>query len=349
MKLLILGGTRFLGHHIAAAARARGHELTLFHRRKHGLAVDRDIETITGDRNLDLSKLRGRQWEAVIDTCGYFPDSVRASAEALAESVERYVFISTVSVYADFSECGMNESSPVVTLSDDDVNRARTIDASGPVSAATYGSLYGGLKVLCERAAEEVLPGRVLSVRPGVIVGPYDYTDRLTWWVARVARGGEVLAPGRPGRHLQFIDVRDLSEWVVAAIEQRQAGLFNATGPAETVTMAGLLETCRTISGSDARFTWASEQFLLDEQVTPWTEMPLWLPEEALPRKRGFMAISSQKALDAGLRDRSLDETVGDLHRWHAGEPQGRTLHAGLPPDREQQLLERWHSVRDVC
>jgi 2'-hydroxyisoflavone reductase len=206
--------------------------------------------------------------------------------------------------------------------------------------------MYGALKALCEQAAEDVLPGRVLRIRPGLIVGAYDYTDRFTYWAARVARGGEVLAPGRPQRYVQFIDVQDLADWIIQMVEQRHTGIYNATGLPETVTMAAVLEACRAVSASDASFTWVSESFLLAEHVTPWTEMPLWLPEEAMPHLQGLMAIHCQKALAAGLRCRSLHETIRDTLRWHAAQEQGRLLQAGLTADREQQLLQKWHATQ---
>jgi 2'-hydroxyisoflavone reductase len=337
MKLLILGGARFLGYHLVAAARAREHDLTLFHRGHQAVAVDPRVEIIHGDRHRDAAKLRGRQWDAVIDTCGYLPGSVRASAEALAEAVEQYVFISSVSVYADLSVSGVDETAPLAGLTREQLQQANAIDTSGPVSASMFGPMYGGLKVLCERAAEEVLPDRVLSIRPGLIVGAHDYTDRFTYWAARVARGGEVLAPGHPGRHVQFIDASDLAEWIVAMVERRHTGVFNATGPPATVTMEALLETCRAVSGSDAFFTWVSESFLLAEDVTPWTEMPLWLPDE---RARGLMSIDCRKAVAAGLRARPLEETIRDVLRWYGAD--GHELHAGLTADREQLLLRKW-------
>ena len=345
MKLLILGGTRFVGHHLVAAARARQHDLTLFHRGKHGAMADAEVETIHGDRYRDLAKLHGRRWDAVIDTCGYLPDSVRASAGALSAAVGQYVFISSVSVYADPRGSAVDETAPVAELTGGQLQQANAIDASGTVSASTFGPLYGGLKVLCERAAEEVMPDRVLTVRPGLIVGARDYTDRFTYWPVRVARGGEVLAPGRPQRYVQFIDVRDLAEWMIAMVERRQTGIFNATGPSESVTMAALLETCRSVSGSDARFTWVREPFLLARQVTPWTEMPLWLPEEA--RRPASRHVDSRKAAAAGLRYRSLEDTIGDVLRWYRDEEQGRDLRAGIAADRELQILREWYDTME--
>jgi len=346
MKLLILGGTRFLGYHLVTAALARQHDLTLFHRGQHAVAALPHVEMIYGDRHQDLAKLHGHQWDAVIDTSGYLPQSVRASAKALAEAMAQYTFISSLSVYADYRVSGLDETAPVATLTSEQLHQANAIDTSGPVSAETYGKMYGALKALCEQAAEDVLPGRVLRIRPGLIVGAYDYTDRFTYWAARVARGGEVLAPGRPQRYVQFIDVRDLADWIVRMVEQRHTGIYNATGLPQTMTLATMLEACRTVSASDASLTWVSESFLLAERVTPWTEMPLWLPEEAMPHMQGLMAIDCQKAQAAGLRCRALHETIRDILWWHAAQEQSRTLRAGLTADREQQLLQKWHATQ---
>ncbi|HYC90516.1 MAG TPA: NAD-dependent epimerase/dehydratase family protein [Thermoanaerobaculia bacterium] len=335
MRLLILGGPRFLGDHLLTAARARGHEVTLFHRGRHSTATA-DAETILGDRNADLAKLRGRTWDAAIDTCGYHPRAVRASAEALSAAVERYIFISSVSVYSD----ALDESAPLETLSAEELRQADAIDVTGTVSAATYGKLYGPLKALCERVAEEVLPGRVLSIRPGVIAGPRDYTDRLTYWAVRVARGGEVLAPEPPDRSVQLIDARDLSEWIVAMAEARATGIYNAAGP--PVTMADLLESCRAASGSDASWTWVSEPFLLTERVTPWTELPLWLPAEASQRRPALTILSARKAVERGLRFRPLHDTIAATLQWFSEER--RELRAGLTAEREWELLRSWHA-----
>lgn len=335
MDLLILGGTRFLGRHLAAAARARGHRLTLFHRGTHAGATDPAVETIAGDRNRDLAKLQGRRWDAVIDSSGYHPQAVRRAAEALAGAVGQYAFISTVSVYADLSASpGVDETAAVARLTGEQLREASAVDTSGQVSAATFGHLYGGLKVLCEAAAEEVFPERVLTVRPGLVVGAHDYTDRFTYWPVCVARGGEVLAPGDPQRYVQFIDARDLAEWIVDMIERRQSGVFNANGPPAAVTMEALLNACRDVSGSDAHFTWVSESFLLSERVTPWTEMPLWLPHN-----QGLMAVDVRKAVAAGLRHRPLHETVRGVLQWYREHERGRTLRTGLTPERERELL----------
>ncbi len=351
MKLLILGGTRFVGRHLVNAALARNHQVTLFNRGNHPSEALTNVETILGDRNTDLSKLQGRHWDAVIDTCGYLPRTVSASAKALSDSVERYVFISSQSVYADVSVIGVDETAPLATLTSEQLEEANAIDSSGPASAVNYGKMYGGLKALCEQAAEEVLPNRVLSIRPGLIVGPDDYTGRFTYWVGRVARGGEVLAPVRPDRYVQFIDVRDLAEWIVRMIEGDKTGVYNASGLPNSITMETILQQCKAVSDSDAYFTWVSEDFLLQEKVAAWSEMPLWLPEEAAPHLRGFMFINSNKAVASGLTFRSLSRTIRDILTANATlNTQHSSLStqnsAGISRDKEQALLRKWHESR---
>ena len=339
MKLLIIGGTRFVGRHLVEAALARNHEVTLFNRGTHAAGA-REVETILGDRYKDLAKLRDRRWDAVVDACGYVPRAVTAAAEVLRDAVDRYVFISSQSAYADVSMRGVDETAPVAQLTSEQLERANKIDTSGNPS---YGELYGGLKALCEQAAEQVMPNRVLIVRPGLIVGPYDYTDRFTYWVVRVARGGEVLAPGRPERPVQFIDARDLAEWIVAMAERRGAGVYNANASPERVTMQDVLDQCRLSSGSDAVFTWVSEEFLNREQVAAWSEMPLWLPEEDAPQLAGFMFIKVDKAVAAGLRIRPVRDTIRDTLTWAKTELSDTSLKAGIDIEREQALLRKWH------
>lgn len=342
MKLLIIGGTKFVGRHLVAAALERGHEVTLFNRGTQSPPFT-GVETIAGDRNKDLDKLQGRRWDTVIDTCGYLPRNVKATAEILSGSVDRYVFISSQSAYADVSEPGVVETAPLRSLTNEQLDRAYAIDTAGQPS---YAELYGGLKALCEQAAEEAMPNRVLIVRPGLIVGPYDYTDRFTYWVVRVARGGEVLAPGRPARPVQFIDARDLAEWIVLMTEGGGAGSYNANRLANRLTMQDVLDECKSSADSDAVFTWASEEFLRDEKVAAWSEMPLWLPEEEAPQLQGFMFVNCDKAFAAGLRIRPLNETVSDTLAWADDELRGTALKAGMDSTREQDLLRKWHESR---
>ena len=328
MKILILGGTVFLGRHLVEAALARGHEVTLFNRGQHHPGLFPDVEKLRGDRDGNLDALRGRRWDAVVDTCGYVPRVVRASADLLAGAVKHYTFISSLSVYADTREPGIDESAPVGKLQDETVEEIT-------------GETYGPLKALCEQAAERAMPGRVLNARPGLIVGPHDPTDRFTYWPARVARGGDVLAPGRPDRRIQFIDVRDLSEWIVRAVEHNLTGVYNANGPDDPLSMGQLLETSKRISGSDATFVWGAEHFLIDSGVQPWSEVPLWIPESDSDAA-GFFAFDCRKAITAGLTFRSLEDTVRDTLEWTVSRLEIGDWRAGLKPEREKELLEAW-------
>jgi 2'-hydroxyisoflavone reductase len=329
MKLLILGGTVFLGRSLVESALARGHQVTRFNRGQHNPDLYPDVERLRGDRDGGLDALRGRRWDALIDPSGYVPRVVRASAELLADAVEHYTFISSISVYPHFRSGGVDESAPVDTLED-------------PTVEEISGGNYGPLKALCEQAAEQALPGRALVVRPGLIVGPHDPSDRFTYWVHRVAQGGEVLAPAHADWHTQIIDVRDLAEWTLHMVEQRQIGVYNATGPAYDLTFGQVLDTCRAVSASDARFTWVSEAFLLENAVTPWSELPLWIPQSDLDML-GFSDVSCAKAIAADLTFRDLATTVRDTLAWDSARADGTAPRAGLAAEREAELLRMWH------
>jgi 2'-hydroxyisoflavone reductase len=324
---LILGGTLFVGRHLVEAALAHGHEVTLFNRGHTNPDLFPEVETLHGDRDGDLSALRGRSWDAVVDPSARIPRWVRATGELLADSVEHYTFISSGSVYADTSRPGVDEDGPVHTLADERVEEI------------TDAETYGALKVLCERAAEELMPGRVLSVRAGLIVGPYDPTGRFTYWVHRIARGGDVLAPEPRLQPVQLIHARDLADWILAVAERRQAGVFNATGPEEPLTMEEVLEECKTATGSDARLVWVDEDFLLENGVEAWSDLPLWLAPAANPAEAAFLAVNVSKAVAAGLRFRPLAETILDTLRRAEPAPE-----AGLAPGRERKLLEAWNA-----
>jgi len=337
MKLLILGGTIFLGRSLVEAALACGHQVTLFNRGQHNSELYPAVEKLRGDRDGGLNALRGRHWDAVVDTSGYIPRLVRASAELLADTVEHYTFISSISVYPHFRSVGQDESAPVGTLDD-------------PTIEEITGDSYGPLKALCEQAVEQALPGRTLVIRPGLIVGPHDYSDRFTYWARRVAQGGELLAPAGPDWHTQIIDVRDLAEWTLRMVEQQRTGVYNATGPEYNLTFGQLLDTSRTISGGDARFTWISEAFLIEKEVAPWSELPLWIPQSD-PDMLGFSDINCAKAIAAGLTFRDLATTARDTLAWDAtradtAEPPARALQprAGLAHEREVELLQAWHN-----
>jgi nucleoside-diphosphate-sugar epimerase len=336
VKILILGGTVFLGRHLIEAALAHGHQVTIFNRGRHNPDSYPEVEKLRGDRSHDVEALEGRRWDAVIDTCGYVPGIVRKSAELLADAVERYTFISSCSVYANYDLGGNDEHAPVRTITSQEVYEAEKIDPGDRASAVSYGQMYGGLKALCERAAEEAMPGRVLNVRAGLLVGSYDYSDRFTYWVHRVAQGGEVLAPGQPGRRVRVIDARDLAEWVIRMTEVRGTGVYNATGAEDGLTMGRLLEECRTVSGSHATIIWASDQFLLDQKVGVWSEMPLWLPEDY----NGIFHVNNDKAIGSGLTFRPLSVTLKETLTWDATRSSDIERQAGLKPERERELLE---------
>ncbi len=326
MKLLIIGGTRFLGRALVDAALAAGHAVTLFNRGQSNPDLYPNVETLHGDRDGGLDVLAGRQWDAVIDTCGYVPRVVGASASFLADAVGHYTFISTLSVYSDPSIVGMDESAPLGTLVDESVEEIT-------------GETYGPLKVLCEQAVDAAMGAEcALHVRAGLIVGSHDLSDRFSYWPYRVAQGGEVLSPGEPGNGVQLIDVRDLAEWTLRATEARLSGPYNTTGPAGKLTMGMVLDTCQAVSGSDAAFTWVSEDFLLAQEVEAYTEMPLWVPAEYA----GFDTFACHKAIAAGLTFRPLAETVQATLDWLATRPADYQWRGGLRPEREAELLRLW-------
>jgi 2'-hydroxyisoflavone reductase len=324
VEVLILGGTRFLGRHLAEEALERGHRVTLFNRGQSDPGLFSEVEELWGERGGDLSPLRGRTWDAAIDTSGYLPREVRHSAELLAGSVGHYTFVSSISVYESFAHTGTDEDAPVLEPPD-------------PEPEDLDWELYGGLKVGCERAAEAAMPGRVLVVRPGMIVGPHDYTDRFPYWRRRVAEGGEVLAPGDPEEQVQLIDARDLAAWMLRMAEEGHTGVYNATGPEHRLTMRGMLEGIREATGSDARFAWASEEFLLAAGVKPWEEMPFWVPREMA----GILAVDVGRAVEAGLVFRPLGETVRDVPGPDAARPEVE-IEAGISREREEELLRAW-------
>ena len=324
MKILILGGTRFLGRHLVNSARARGHDVTLFNRGQTNPNLFGQVDKIQGDREKDLDQLAG-QWDAVIDTCGYFPRIVRMSAEALKGKVENYVFISSISVYSDFSKLGINESDSVGKIEDESIEEIT-------------GESYGPLKALCEKAVQDIFGIDSLIIRPGLIVGPHDPTDRFTYWPVRVARGGHVLAPDSPDALTQIIDARDLSDFIIELIVQNISGVFNVTGPNRPLSFGTLLDTCKLVSASDAKFTWATLEFLNQNNVSPWSDMPAWLPDRG--EDAGFAHVDISKSVNAGLKFLSLEDTVRDTLKWASERPQEYQWKAGLKPEREKELLE---------
>jgi 2'-hydroxyisoflavone reductase len=318
LRLLILGGTKFLGRHTVDAALAAGHDVTSFTRGRTNPDLFPQVERLRGDRDGDLGALAGREWDAVVDTSGFVPRVVRQSAELLRESVGRYVFVSSISVYDDFSQ-PVDESSPLGRLEDP---ASENVDAD-----------YGALKAGCEDVVSEVFGERGTSVRAGLLVGPYDPTERFTYWPRRLAEGGDVLAPGEPAAPAQLVDARDLAAWLLQLAEHGPGGAINATGPAEPLTLGGLLERAIRAVGSDARLVWTDEDRLLAEGVQPWTELPLWAPGAE------FAALQQTqigRALAAGLTFRPLEETVRDTLAWSLEAGEQRPT---LSREREAALL----------
>ena len=338
MRILILGGTGFLGSHLVEAVLARGHQPTLFNRGQTHPERFANVEKLRGDRDPQvepgLAGLQERSWEAVIDTSGYVPRIVKASAEMLAPVLGLYVFVSSRSAYQTAADVGADETAPLATLAD-------------PTTEEVTGETYGGLKALCEQAATAAMPGRVANIRAGLIVGPGDPTDRFTYWPVRVARGGEVLAPGDPNGQVQFIDARDLAAFLVTVVEKGLHGPFNALGPENPLTMATMLGACRSAAGRrDDAFTWVDQKFLLDQGVKPWSEIPMWIPDA--PADAGFMRTSNAKAVAAGLTFRPVEETARDTLAWFAAQPDAEqhSWKAGLTPERERSILEAWHEFQ---
>ncbi len=327
MRILVIGGTRFVGRHFVEAARAAGHTITLFHRGKTGSDVFSDLETIHGDRNqaADLDQLRGKTWDVVLDTCAYVPRHVRMLTDVIRDGTSHYILISTISVYSDPVTPGADEDAPVITLDD-------------PTTEEVTGQTYGGLKVLCETAARDSGIKSVTLVRPGMIVGPHDPTDRFTYWVERVARGGEILVPGEPNRRVQFIDGRDLAAWLVKVVDNRTIGTFNTVNPPHGVTWQEWMDDMRAEFGSDAQFTFVPDSWLESHQVTG-AELPFWVPAPYA----GVLAVSNARAYETGLRARSTREIARDTLTWSRSRA-GHTLTSGLTPKREADLLKTWGS-----
>ncbi len=327
MKILILGGTVFVGRHLVETALARGHTLTLFNRGQSGADLYPQVEQLRGDRDGDLAALEGRDWDAVIDTCGYLPRVVRQSSGLLKGHAQQYVFISSLSAYADIGPEGGDESNPLETMEDE--------------SAEEIGRYYGALKVLCEKAVMADFPGAALIVRPGMIVGPYDKSPRLAYWLRRVAAGGEVLAPGTPELPLQIVDVRDMDAWLLDMMEAQRSGIYDVTGP--MLCFGDFLDSVRRITGGDVRYIWVDDAALQAQGVQPVDDVKYWLPAEY----HGLFKWSIAKARAAGFTSRPLDDTLRDTWAWLQTQPPAtegvgpRSI--GISREREAEILRRAH------
>lgn len=340
MKCLMMGGTLFLGRAIVDAALDAGHDVTLFNRGRTNPGIYPDLELLVGDRDADLSSLQGRAFDAVFDTSGYFPRQVRSLVDAL-DDVGHYTFVSSASAYADHSVPGADETAQTDTVDDPSVE--------------TLGPNYGGFKALCEAALDEMIPGQAHHVRAGLIVGPHDNTGRFSYWVERIATGGAVLAPEPRSQPVQFIDVRDIARWIIHAAETDVTGAVNAIGNPGELTMESMLTTIAdTVHSSPSataettELAWVDETFLVEQEVSPWQDLPLWLPPTTLPDHVGFMSRDNSKARRLGLELRPLSDTVGATLEWlqspdHRipGKDFGNDVPpAGLTAERERALLD---------
>jgi 2'-hydroxyisoflavone reductase len=339
LRLLILGGTGFTGPFQVRYALERGHKVTVFNRGKsHPGELPREVEQLIGDRNGQLDALKNRKWDVVIDNPTSVPVWVRDAAQILKGNVERYVYISTISVYGDTSKPHTDETAPLAKYTGADAMK----ESRESLIASKY-TLYGPLKALAEQEAEKWFPKQTLIVRPGLIVGPRDETDRFTYWPVRLDRGGEVLAPGDPSDPVQFIDGRDLAEWVIRMVEKRETGIYNATGPEKTLGVGAMLEGIKSANKSNANLTWVKTDFLEAQKVAPWSDMPVWVPPRG--EEGGMGTISIQRALAKGLTFRPLAETARDTLAWFKSQPAERQakLRAGLSAEREAEVLAAWH------
>lgn len=337
LRILILGGTGFTGPFQVKYALSRGHKITVFNRGKtHSGKLPEGVEQLIGDRNGQLEALKGKQWDVAIDNPTTLPAWVRDAAQILKGKVERYVFISTISVYADTSK-GVDETAPLAKY-DGPVPFKETLEA---MKASGYKT-YGPLKALSEQETQKWFPGKSLIIRPGLIVGPGDETDRFTYWPVRIDCGGEVLAPGTPDDPVQFIDARDLAEWTIRMAENRETGIYNGTGPAKPLGMGEMLDGIKDALKSSARFTWVPAEFLQQQKVEAWSDMPVWTGEES-----GMARTNTSRALAKGLTFRPLAETARDTLAWFKSQKPERqaNLRAGLTLEREAEVVAAWHKV----
>ncbi|HEY7325695.1 MAG TPA: hypothetical protein VH520_12815 [Streptosporangiaceae bacterium] len=328
MRILIIGGTAFVGRHIAQAAIDAGHDVSLFHRGQTGASLFPQAEHLNGDRDEDLSALAQSRWDATIDVCAYFPRQVRSLAAALDGRGGRYVFISSVSAYSPQVPWNYPESAPLAAVTD-------------PDATAVTNENYGGLKVACERASTQLFGPGTSIIRPTYVIGPYDRSYRFTWWVDRLARGGRVLAPGRPDDPIQLIDARDQGSWIVSLLERSITGTFHTVNPAPPFGFGQMLEEIAAeVAPAGTDLVWLDSEFLVDEGVDGMT-LPLWAEGDS--EGLNLSAASPAAAFAAGLAPRPLRQTVADIR---ASEPVPARPGVGLPPDREAGLLERWAAAR---
>lgn len=339
MRILILGGTGFTGPFQVRYALSRGHKVTVFNRgRTHPGELPKEAEQLIGDRNGQLDTLKGRTWDVVIDNPATLPIWVRDAAQILKGNADRYVFISTISVYADTSKMGMDETAPLAKYNGPDAMK----ETNATMRANNF-ALYGPLKAQSEAEAEKWFPKKTLIIRPGYIVGPGDESDRFTYWPVRVERGGEVLAPGSPSDPVQIIDARDLAEWTIRMVEQGTVGSFNAVGPRTKLTMGQMLNDMKKTTNSDARFTWVDDEFLKAQKVID--DIPIWTSTRG--PEIGYATMNIQKAIRHGLTFRPLSDTTRATLEWFRKQTPERQskMRAGIKAEREAEVLAAWHAT----
>jgi 2'-hydroxyisoflavone reductase len=332
MRILILGGTGFIGPFQVRYALERGHKVTLFNRGRTNADLFPEVETLIGDRNGQLDALRGRTWDVVIDNSRSNPDWVRMSAELLKGSVDRYFYVSSRSAYADWSRIPMTADVPALTY--------ETAGVPRDVERLPYGLA----KALSEREAQRIFVGRTNVVRPGLIIGPGDETDRFTYWPVRIHRGGEVLAPGDPADPIQIIDVRDLTEWMIRMCETGHTGVFNGVGPATPRPLAELLYGIRAVTTAETTFTWVDYEFLTEIGIRPYSDLPVWMPP--IEGRQGFARFDLTPEVEAGLTFRPLAVTARDTLAYHFSRSTERQeqFRAGISAEREAEVLAAWHA-----
>ena len=339
LRILILGGTGFTGPFQVRYALERGHKVTVFNRGKtHPGELPKEVEQLIGDRNGQLDALKNRQWDVAIDNPTSIPVWVRDAAQILKGNVEHYVFISTISVYADTSKPGVDETAPLAKYNGPDPMK----ETRDSILASNY-ALYGPLKALSEAEAEKWFPKETLIIRPGLIVGPRDETDRFTYWPVRIDRGGEVLAPGAPKDPVQIIDGRDVAEWTIRMVENRETGIYTATGPEKMLGVGTMLDGIKSALNSSAKFTWVDADFLKAQKVEPWSDIPVWIPPRG--EEAGANQVSNKRAVAKGLTFRPLADTARDTLAWFKSQKAERQAKpkAGLSLEREAEVLAAWH------
>ena len=344
LKILILGGTGFIGPHMVREALRRGHEVSLFNRGRTNRSLFPDLELLIGDRNNGLDSLAGRKWDAVVDNSGYVPRHVADSAQLLSSAVSHYIYVSSVAAYAamsgnltaaDYHDVDVPNDeydSPLVTMPDETVEEV-------------ISETYGPLKVLCERAATEAMgEDRITILRPTWVAGPGDNSDRFTYWPVRVERGGEMLVPGTPGDRLQIVDVRDLANFVVDSLEKRITGIYNMVNPPGTFSMGQFMDDCLAVTASDVEMTWVGLPFIEEHELHSGGELPIWAPVSGDTRSDAI--VTGERSFAKGMKTRAERETIRDILTWWSTLPEDRrdNMRAGLSAEREAEMLAAWHA-----